>query len=79
MRPGHIIQLDATVVELLPKGACRVELKNGHRLVAFAGRRARPWADELACGDRVTVEVTLYDFSSGRLQSKLNQLEQVTL
>jgi translation initiation factor IF-1 len=67
----NAIQLEGTVVELVSQAVVRVELANGHRLVAFAGRKNRAWAAGLVCGDRVLVEMSPCDFSSGRLRQKL--------
>jgi len=55
------------VIEKLPKSLFRVELDNGHRLLAFTRRREQERWSVLRCGDRVTVEMTPFDFSTGRL------------
>lgn len=68
MSREHAIQFEGTIVELLPHSVFRVELANGHRLVAFPGQSIRTWAAGLVCGDRVTVEVSPGNFSAGRIR-----------
>jgi translation initiation factor IF-1 len=54
------------IVEALSERLCRVEFKNGHRLLAhLAGRRVKPAG--LKAGDKVTVEMSPFDFSRGRI------------
>jgi len=67
----HAIQLEGRIVEKLSRSVFRVELDNGHRLVAFASRQNRVWAAQLKLGDRVKIEVSPSDFSSGRIRGKL--------
>jgi translation initiation factor IF-1 len=69
--PGvDVIWLEGKIVEvvrLAPKALFRVELANGHGMLAYAGRRVLAWATGLRVGDTVTVEVSPYDFSTGKL------------
>jgi translation initiation factor IF-1 len=62
------IALEGTVVETLPKALFRVELPNGHRLLAHASGRGRMNFARLAAGDRVTVKVSPCDLSKGRIE-----------
>jgi translation initiation factor IF-1 len=55
------------VIEVLPNHTYRVELANGHRLVAFRTGRAKVGPSDLAAGDKVRLELTPYDLSSGRI------------
>ena len=64
------IRLEGNVIEALPKTLYRVELPNGHRLLAFAPGRERARWSELRRGDRVMVEMSPFDFSTGRLCGK---------
>jgi translation initiation factor IF-1 len=68
MHREHAIRLEGTVVEVLPRTLFRVRLVNGHQLLAFTPRRAREQAARLARGQTVTVEVSPYDFSKGRIE-----------
>ena len=64
--PGEAaIALEGTVVETLPNALFRVELPNGHRLLAHTSGRVRMNFVRLAVGDRVTVKCSPYDLSKG--------------
>jgi len=70
----HAVQIEGTIVEAYPNQTFRVQLANGHRLLAYLPRRARAAAARLrlAAGDPVTVDVSPGDFSTGRLRLHLN-------
>jgi translation initiation factor IF-1 len=55
------------VVEVLPNGTYRVELSNGHRLLAFVAGRARLNFTGLGLGRKVRLEMSPYDLSEGRI------------
>jgi len=57
-------------VEVLPKSLFRVELPNGYRLVGHLSKRLRGGGAALAGGDTVTLEMTPYDLSKGRIVGK---------
>jgi translation initiation factor IF-1 len=61
------IQAEGVVVEVLPNTMYRVELANGHRLLAFVAGKARRNAVRFVPGERVRLELTPYDLSAGRL------------
>ena len=64
--PGEeAIALEGTVVEALPNALFRVELPNGHRLLAHTSGRMRMNFVRVAVGDRVTVNCSPYDLSKG--------------
>ena len=64
--PGEeAIALEGTVVETLPNALFRVELPNGHRLLAHTSGRMRMNFVRLNIGDRVTVKCSPYDLSKG--------------
>ena len=64
--PGEeAIALEGTVVETLPNALFRVELPNGHRLLAHTSGRMRMNFVRLNVGDRVTVKCSPYDLSKG--------------
>ncbi len=60
-------EVQGVVVEALPNGTYRVELANGHRLLAFVTGRARLSFARMAPGERVTLEMSPYDLSEGRI------------
>ena len=59
------IKVEGRVVEVLPNTLCRVELANGHRVLAYRSARLRASLAGLVPGDRVTVEMSLFDLSKG--------------
>lgn len=61
------IQVEGTVVEPLPNAMFRVELDNGHRVLAHVSGKMRMHFIRILPGDRVTVEVSPYDLTRGRI------------
>ena len=63
---GHI-QAEGVVTEALPNAMFRVELANGHEIIATISGKIRKNYIRILSGDRVTVELTPYDLSKGRI------------
>ena len=61
------IKIEGVVVEVLPNGTYRVELANGHRILAFVTGKARSNFGRFASGDNVRLEMSPYDLSEGRI------------
>lgn len=61
------IEVQGTVVEPLPNGMFRVELDNGHRVLAMVSGKMRMHFIRVLPGDRVTVELSPYDLTRGRV------------
>lgn len=61
------IQVEGTVVEPLPNASFRVELENGHRVLAHISGKMRMNFIKILPGDKVTVELSPYDLSRGRI------------
>lgn len=61
------IVLEGTVVEPLPNAMFKVELENGHTVLAHSSGRMRMNRIRILTGDRVQVEITPYDLSRGRI------------
>ena len=61
------IEMDGTVVETLPNTMFRVELENGHVVTAHISGKMRKHYIRILRGDKVTVELTPYDLSKGRI------------
>jgi translation initiation factor IF-1 len=61
------IKVEGAIVEVLPNGTCRVQLSNGHRVLAYVAGKARLSFARLAPGDRVLLEMSPYDLSVGRI------------
>ena len=64
------IRLVAKVVEVLGERLFRVELSNGHRLLAFASGRNRMAMTTVGPGSRLEIELSPFDFSRGRIISE---------
>jgi len=61
------IEVEGTVVEPLPNAMFRVELKNGHRVLAHISGKMRMHFIRILPGDTVKVELSPYDLSRGRI------------
>ena len=61
------IEVEGTVVEPLPNAMFRVELANGHRVLAHISGKMRMHYIRILPGDRVQVELTPYDLQRGRI------------
>ena len=67
MAKEEAIQLEGTVSEVLPNATFRVTLPNGHGVLATLGGNMRRFRIRVLAGDRVTVEVSPYDLTRGRI------------
>ncbi len=67
----EVIEFTGTIVETLPGTQFRVELENGHRIVAHVAGKMRKHFIRIVPGDKVTVELTPYDLSKGRISRRL--------
>jgi translation initiation factor IF-1 len=67
----EIIRLDGVVKETLPSTTFRVELENGHEILAHISGRMRVNYIRLLPGDRVSVEMSPYDLTKGRIVKRL--------
>jgi len=61
------IEVEGTVVEALPNAMFRVELDNGHRILAHISGKMRMHFIKILAGDRVKVELSPYDLTRGRI------------
>jgi translation initiation factor IF-1 len=67
MAKEELIELEGRVVEILPDARYRVQLDNGHAIVAYTAGRMKKNRIKTLAGDRVTVEMSPYDLEKGRL------------
>ena len=67
MAKKDAIKLRAKVVEVLPNAMFRVELENGHRILAHVSGKMRMHFIRILRGDAVTVEMSPYDLNRGRI------------
>ncbi|MGQ0285733.1 translation initiation factor IF-1 [Pasteurellaceae bacterium 22721_9_1] len=61
------IEMQGTILETLPNTMFRVELENGHVVIAHISGKMRKNYIRILTGDKVTVEMTPYDLSKGRI------------
>ncbi len=67
MGKSNAIKVDATVLEALPNAMFKVSLENGHEVLAHVSGKMRMNFIRILPGDTVTVEVSPYDLSRGRI------------
>ena len=67
MSKEDAIEVAGTVVETLPNAMFRVELENGHRVLAHISGKMRMHFIKILAGDKVTVELSPYDLNRGRI------------
>ena len=67
MAKEEAISVEGTVVEPLPNAMFRVELDNGHKVLAHVSGKMRKFFIRILPGDRVTVELSPYDLTRGRI------------
>ena len=67
MSKTDVITLEGKVLEKLPNAMFRVELENGHEILAHISGRLRMNYIRILQGDKVTVELSPYDLSKGRI------------
>ena len=67
MSKADVIEIEGTVVEKLPNAMFKVELENGHQVLAHISGKLRTNFIKILQGDRVTMELSPYDLSKGRI------------
>ena len=67
MSKEDVIEVEGTVVEALPNAMFQVELENGHVVLAHVSGKMRMNFIRILPGDKVTIELTPYDLSRGRI------------
>jgi translation initiation factor IF-1 len=67
MAKEEAIQVEGTIIEPLPNAMFRVELDNGHKVLAHISGKMRMHFIKILPGDRVTVELSPYDLTRGRI------------
>ena len=67
MAKDDVIEVEGTVVEAMPNAMFQVELANGHRLLAHLSGKLRMNFIRILPGDKVTVEMSPYDLTKGRI------------
>ena len=67
MSKADVIEIDGVVVEKLPNAMFKVELENGHIVLAHISGKLRMNFIKILPGDKVTLEMSPYDLSKGRI------------
>lgn len=67
MAKEDLIEVQAKVIEVLPNAKFKVELENGHTVIAHISGKIRMFKIRILPGDNVTVELSPYDLSRGRI------------
>ncbi len=67
MAEKETIEVEGTVVEPLPNATFRVELENGHKILAHISGKMRMNFIRILPGDKVTIEMSPYDLTKGRI------------
>jgi translation initiation factor IF-1 len=67
MAKEELIEMQGVVEEVLPDSRFRVILENGHQLVAYTGGKMRKHHIRILAGDKVSLELSPYDLSKGRI------------
>ena len=67
MPKEEAIRIEAIVREALPNAMFNVELENGHRVLAHVSGKMRRYFIRILPGDRVTIEMSPYDLTKGRI------------
>lgn len=63
----EVIELSGKILETLPSARFKVELENGHEIIAHVAGKMRKHYIRIVPGDSVTVELTPYDLTKGRI------------
>lgn len=67
MSKADVIEVEGTVVEKLPNAFFKVELENGHQILAIISGKLRMNFIRILPGDKVTIEMSPYDLTKGRI------------
>ncbi|RMX04196.1 translation initiation factor IF-1 [Corticibacter populi] len=67
MAKEELIEMSGKIDEVLPDARYRVTLDNGHELVAYTGGKMRKHRIRILAGDKVTLEMSPYDLTKGRI------------
>lgn len=67
MSKEELLEMQGSVTEVLPDSRYRVTLENGHPVIAYTGGRMRRHHIRILAGDQVTLEMSPYDLTKGRI------------
>ncbi|OWW20688.1 translation initiation factor IF-1 [Noviherbaspirillum denitrificans] len=67
MAKEELLEMEGLVTEVLPDSRFRVDLENGHQLIAYTSGKMRKHHIRILAGDKVSIEMSPYDLSKGRV------------
>jgi translation initiation factor IF-1 len=67
MSKEELLEFTGTVIEKLPNAMFRVQLENGHEILAHTAGKMRKFRIRVMVGDKVDIEMTPYDLTKGRI------------
>jgi len=73
MPKADAIEVQGTIIETLPNAMFRVELENGHKVLAHISGKMRMHYIKILPGDKVTVELSPYDLTRGRITYRFSK------
>lgn len=73
MAKEDVIEVQGTIVETLPNAMFRVDLENGHRVLAHISGKMRMHYIKILPGDKVTLELSPYDLTRGRITYRFSK------
>lgn len=62
-----LLELEGEIIDVLPNQMFKVQLENGHTIIAYTGGKMRQFKIRMVFGDKVKVEMSPYDLSKGRI------------
>lgn len=68
---NDIIELEGSIIDVLPNQMFKVQLDNEHIVTCYTGGKMRQFKIRLVAGDRVRIEMTPYDLEKGRITRRL--------
>jgi translation initiation factor IF-1 len=78
MAKEEMVEFEGVVNEVLPNTIFRVQLTNGHQITAYASGKMRKHRIRILAGDRVTLEMSPYDLTKGRISFRHKDERPVT-
>ena len=67
MSKADVIEVEGTILEKLPNAMFQVQLENGHQVLAHISGKLRMYFIRILPGDKVTIEMSPYDLTKGRI------------
>ncbi len=71
MAKEEVLELEGSIVDVLPNQMFKVQLENGHVITCYTGGKMRQFRIRLVLGDKVRVEMTPYDLDKGRITFRI--------